>query len=168
MEPISATVITALVGLYTAYTTYKAGVAQAQAQGQPAPTKTDKAQQGEQVAQVIETGIQQYGGGDAQAALTGFTQNPQMFASVLEQALANLAQREPTFAQQLQRVAEQTNVAQAGGVHGTATVSGTNYGQNIGVNTGTMNQSTQTINNQSSNKGAQGTFHGPVNFGRDE
>jgi hypothetical protein len=86
---------------------------------------------------------------------------------VLEQALANLAQREPTFAQQLQRVAEQTNIAQSGGIHGTANAK-TNYGQNVGVNTGTMNQSTQTINNQSSNKGAQGTFHGPVNFGRDE
>jgi hypothetical protein len=60
----------------------------------------------------------------------------------LQRALAAVAERNPAFAQQLQRVAEQTNVAQTGGVHGTATVQGDNYGQSPGVNTGNM---TQTI-----------------------
>ncbi len=53
-------------------------------------------------------------------------------------------------------------------ITGTATVQGDNYGQNVGVNTGTMTQSNQTINNQSPNQGAQGNFHGPVTFNRDE
>jgi hypothetical protein len=58
--------------------------------------------------------------------------------------------------------------APSSGVHGTATVQGNNTGINIGANTGTVSQNNQTINNQASNKGAQGTFHGPVNLGKDE
>jgi hypothetical protein len=55
-------------------------------------------------------------------------------------ALRDLAERNPTFAQQLQDVAKQTNVAQTGGITGTATVKGDNYGQNTGVNYGTQTQ----------------------------
>jgi hypothetical protein len=51
---------------------------------------------------------------------------------------------------------------------GTAMVQGNNYGQNVGVNTGTLTQNNQTINNQSPNQGAQGNFHGPVTFNRDQ
>jgi hypothetical protein len=47
-------------------------------------------------------------------------------------------------------------------------VQGNNTGINIGANTGNVSQSNQTINNQASNKGAQGTFHGPVSFGKGE
>ncbi len=47
---------------------------------------------------------------------------------------------------------------------GTAMVQGDNYGQNVGVNMGTMTQSNQTIQNDAPNQGAQGSFHGPVTF----
>ncbi|NJL05716.1 MAG: hypothetical protein HC911_12600 [Chloroflexaceae bacterium] len=50
------------------------------------------------------------------------------------------------------------------GISGTANVSGTNYGHNIGVNTGTISQNPQNINNNASNQGAQGVFGGPVSF----
>jgi hypothetical protein len=33
---------------------------------------------------------------------------------------------------------------------------------------GAGTQNNQTINNQASNRGAQGNFHGPVNFGKGE
>jgi hypothetical protein len=49
-------------------------------------------------------------------------------------------------------------------ITGTATVQGDNTGINIGVNTGSVSQSNQTINNQAPNQGAQGTFEGPVTF----
>ncbi len=52
--------------------------------------------------------------------------------------------------------------AQIGGISGTATVSGTNYGQNVGVNTGTAGQNPQNINNTASNQGAQGVFNAPT------
>jgi hypothetical protein len=140
MEPISATVITALVGLYTAYTTYKVGMAQAEAQGTPAPTKTEDVQKGEQVAQVVEAGMKEHGDKREQRALEDFQEDPEWYQDNLQRALAVVAERNPTFAQQLQRVAEQTNVAQTGGVHGTAEVKGENYGQNIGANTGSVVQ----------------------------
>jgi Tfp pilus assembly protein FimV len=167
MEPISATIITALVGLYTAYTTYKVGMAQAEAQGKPAPTKTEDVQKGEQVAQVVETGIQQHGNAEEQSTLPLYQANPARFESIMQDMMRDLARREPAFNQQLQDVAKQTNVAQTGGVRGEAHVHGTNSGINIGANTGSVSQNNQTINNQASNRGAQGTFHGPVNFGKD-
>jgi len=141
MEPVTAgAAIGALVTLMGKWLNYDIEKRKLEQQGRPAPQPDAEAQKGQQVAQVVETGIQQHGGTDEQTALAGFRQNPQMFASVLEQAMKNLAQRNPTVAQQLQRVAEQTNVAQTGGVRGTANVQGDNYGQNIGVNTGTMSQ----------------------------
>jgi hypothetical protein len=169
MEPISATFITALVGLYTAYTTYKVGMAQAEAQGKPAPTKTEDVEKGKQVAQVVEQGIGTYGDENAQSDLTSYQRTPDVprRQDNLVATLHELAQREPVFAQQLQDVAKQTNVAQTGGVRGEAHVHGTNSGINIGANTGSVSQNNQTINNQASNRGAQGTFHGPVNFGKD-
>jgi tetratricopeptide (TPR) repeat protein len=110
-ESTITTIITALVGLYTAYMTYKASVAQSQSKGEPAPEPTDEPKKGEQVAHVVESGIQQHGSNNEQLALRGFAQNPEMFTPVLEQALINLAKREPTFAQQLLHVAKQANVA---------------------------------------------------------
>jgi preprotein translocase subunit YajC len=161
-------VITGLVTLMGKWLNYDIEKRKLEQAGESAPQTDEETQKGKQVAEVVETGIQQHGGTDEQTALAGFRQNPQMFASVLEQAMKNLADREPAFAQQLQDVAKQTNVVQSGGIHGTAEVKGNNTGINIGANTGNVSQSNQTINNQSSNKGAQGTFHGPVNFGKDE
>jgi hypothetical protein len=140
MEPISATIITALVGLYTAYTTYKVGMAQAEAQGTPAPTKTEDVQKGAQVAQVVETGIQQYGNDDEQADLDSFLRRPERYADMMQRVLTDLAQREPAFNQQLQDVAKQTNVAQSGGVRGSSVVHGDNPGISVGVSTGTITQ----------------------------
>jgi hypothetical protein len=140
MEQISATVITALVGLYTAYTTYKVGMAQAEAQGKPAPTKTEDVQKGEQVAQVVEAGMKEHGDKREQRALEDFQDDPEWYQDNLQRALAVLAERNPTFAQQLQRVAEQTNVAQTGGIHGSSVVHGDNPGISVGVSTGTITQ----------------------------
>jgi hypothetical protein len=61
----------------------------------------------------------------------------------MQDMMRDLAEREPAFAQQLQDVAKQTNVAQTGGITGTAKAK-TNYGQQAGVNTSTMTQ-TQTF-----------------------
>lgn len=40
-----------------------------------------------------------------------------------------------------------------------------NEGQQVGINTGMLNQHNQTIHNNAPNQGAQGTFHAPVNIG---
>lgn len=167
-EPISTAIITALVGLYTAYTTYKVGMAQAQAKGEPAPARPPEAEQGEQVAQVVEAGIEQHGNAEEQNTLPLYQANPTRFEHAIQEVVRDIATRNSTFAQELQRVAAQTNVAQTGGVHGTATVQGDNSGINIGANTGNVAQNNQTIHNEASNRGAQGTFHGPINFGKDE
>jgi hypothetical protein len=154
--------ITTLVSLYSTYIVYKTRVAQNQEKGINAPIMTPEIEKGERVAQIVETGIAQYGHEDEKTALGEFEQNPQMFAKVLEQALQRMAQREAAFAERIQRLAEQINVT--GGIHGTATIKGDNTGVNIGVNTGSVSQSNQTINNQAPNQGAQGTFEGPVTF----
>lgn len=144
-------VITGLVTLMGKWLNYDIEKRKLEQADNAASPPDEEAQKGKQVAEVVETGIQQHGGTDEQTALAGFRQNPQMFASVLEQAMKNLADRNSTFAQQLQDVAKQTNVAQTGGIHGKAQAE-TNYGQQAGVNTSTMTQSNQTINNQASNK----------------
>jgi hypothetical protein len=139
-EPITIgiAVITGLVGAYKAYAEYKAAVVKAQAEQKAAPAKTEDVAKGEQVAQVVETGIQTYGKPEEQTALAGYQQSPQLFESALSKVLADVAAREPAFAQQLQTVAQQANI-QTGGVHGEVNVSGAGkVDQAAGVNTGTM------------------------------
>lgn len=140
-EPITigVAVITGLVGAYKAYTEYKAAVAKAQAEQKATPAKAEAATKGEQVAQVVETGIQKYGKPEEQTALAGYQQSPQLFEPVLSKALTDIATREPAFAQQLQTLAQQANI-QTGGVQGSLNVSGQGkiYGPAAGVNTGEM------------------------------
>jgi len=134
---IGVAVITGLVGAYKAYTEYKAAVLKAKAEQQAPPTKTEEAAKGEQVAQVVETGIQQYGKPEEQTALAGYQQSPQLFEPVLSKVLTDIAAREPAFASQLQTVAQQANI-QTGGVQGSVNVSGQGkiYGPATGVNQG--------------------------------
>ncbi len=106
------------------------------AQGTSAPTKTEAVQKGELVAQVVESGITQYGNDDEKADLANFQRNPDRYAEMLQRVLIELKSRESAFAQQLQHVATQTNIAQTGGIHGTSTVYGDNLGQSIGVVSG--------------------------------
>jgi len=136
---IATAVITGLVGAYKAYTEYKAAVVKAQAEQKAAPAKTEEAAKGEQVATVVETGIQQYGKPEEQTALAGYQQSPQLFEPVLTKVLADVAAREPAFAGQLQTVAQQANI-QTGGIKGEVNVSGQGkiYGTAAGVNTGTI------------------------------
>ena len=137
-DPITlGVIITGLVGAYKAYTEYKAAVVKAQAEQKPAPAKTAEAAKGEQVAQVIETGMQTYGKPEEQTALAGYQQSPQLFEPVLSKVLTDIATREPAFATQLQTVAHQANI-QTGGVQGSVNVSGQGkiYGPATGVNEG--------------------------------
>jgi len=140
-EPITigVAVITGLVGAYKAYTEYKAAVVKAQAEQKPAPAKDAEATKGEQVAQVVETGIQKYGKPEEQTALAGYQQSPQLFEPVLGKVLSDVAAREPAFAGQLQTVAQQANI-QTGGMQGSVNVSdqGKIYGTAVGTNTGTI------------------------------
>lgn len=137
-DPVTlGVIITGLVGAYKAYTEYKAAVVKAQAEQKAAPAKTEEATKGEQVAQVVERGIQTYGKPEEQTALAGYQQSPQLFESALNKVLADIAAREPAFASQLQTLAQQANI-QTGGVHGEVKVSdhGKIVGGAFGVSTG--------------------------------
>lgn len=132
VEPISATLITAIVGLYTAYTQFKA------AQGAtPTATQPADATQGAQVAPVIETGIQQYGGEDDHADLTNFQRNPARYQAQLITALTQLANSNPAFAAELRRIAGETGADKVQNITGESKVEN-NYGVSTGVNTGTI------------------------------
>jgi hypothetical protein len=108
---ITSTVITGLVSLMTAYMKYRVEKAKIEQEGKSAPSPSDEAQKGEQVATVVETGVQQYSYVNEMQALAEFQHNPQMSGKELEQVIRNLAQREPAFTQQLQRVFEQTSLS---------------------------------------------------------
>ncbi len=118
---IGIAVITGLVSAYKAYTEYRAAVAKTGTAA--APAKTEEVTKGEQVATVVETGIQKYGKPEEQTALAGYQQSPQLFEPVLSKVLSDIAAREPDFAGQLQTVAQQANI-QTGGVQGSVNVSG--------------------------------------------
>jgi hypothetical protein len=139
-DPVTIAALDGLVTLMGKWLHYDIEKRKLEQEGKSRQQPDAEARKGEQVAQVVETGIQQHGDEREQTALRGFQQDPQMFASVLEQAMKNLAEREPAFAQQLQRVAEQTNVAQRGGTHGSSVVHGDNPGISVGVSTGTITQ----------------------------
>ena len=134
---IGVAVITGLVGLYKAYTEYKAAVVKAQAEQKAAPAKTEEAARGEQVAAIVTTGIEQHGNADERVDLANFERNPERYREGLARVLTDIAARAPVFAGQLQTVAQQANI-QSGGVHGNVTISGQGkvYGTAVGTNTG--------------------------------
>ena len=141
-DPITvlSTVIGGLVSVFTAYTQYKGAVKQAEAKQESPPVKSDEAAKCKAVAQVVETAITKHGNEDERADLANFQRNPQRYADAIATVIREIAAREPGFAQQLQVLVQQANIAQDG--------------SNV-VN----------IKNEASNYGAQGTFNAPVSFG---
>jgi hypothetical protein len=152
MEPISATVITALVSLMTGYMQYRATVETAQQSGAPKPEKPAEADQGEHALTVVRDGIATHGNADEQADLASFERNPPRNRGDLERAMTELAQRSVPFAQQLQTLAQQADI-QTGGMQGNVNVSdqGKIYGTATGVNTGTIS-GTYTFNDHDEDK----------------
>jgi len=137
--PILSAVINGLVSVFTAYTQYKAATKQAEVKQEAPPAQSAEVAKGEVVAQVVETAITKHGTEDERADLANFQRNPQRYADTIAAVIRELATREPSFAQQLQLLAQQANIARAG--------------SNV-VN----------INNDASNYGAQGIFNAPVSF----
>lgn len=83
----------------------------------------------------------------------------------LAKHLADYLKQHHQAVDELRGIVEQLQQqAPSAGTQVNFTNSGTNTGQQIGVNYGTATQNNQTINNNAPNQGAQGTFHGPVNF----
>jgi hypothetical protein len=113
-EPIS-TIVGALVSLFTAYTTYKVGMAQAEQQNKPAPEKTEAAEKGEQVIVPVKEAVQKHGGEREQKVLANFEEDPEFYGDLLKQAITDLAQRDPSFAAALRAVAQQTGVVDQSG-----------------------------------------------------
>jgi hypothetical protein len=152
MEPISATVITALVSLMTGYMQYRAAVETAQQSGAAEPEKPAEADQGERALTVVREGIVTHGNEDEQADLASFERNPPRNRGNLERAMAELAQRSQPFAQELRTLAQQSNI-QTGGVQGTVNVSdqGKVYGPTAGVSEGDMS-GTYTFNDHDEDK----------------
>lgn len=130
--------ITGLVGAFSAYATYKAAVAKAEAERTTPPAKSDDAAKGEQTAPLIKAAVQQHGDDKDRTALAQFEADPDDYRSVLEAKLIRLAQRNSAFAQQLQTLAQNAGV-QGSGVQGNVNVSGGMVnGAVTGVNTGTI------------------------------
>jgi hypothetical protein len=114
---------------------------------------------------LLQRGVQ--GNPKAENALEVYQEEPddQRNLERLAKHLADYLQQHHQAVDELQALVGQLQQqAQSSGF----TNSGTNYGQQTGTNYGTMTQNNQTINNQSGNQGVQGTFHGPVNIGRDQ
>jgi hypothetical protein len=130
---IAGTIITALVGLFTAYTQYKATIAT----GKEA-AKDAKVEQGEKVAEVLETAITVQGTDAERSDLAIFQRDPERYAGIMEMVINDLARRDPALASRL------VAIAQAGGQQPQAGVA---------------------IQNNAPNYGAQGTFNASVNIG---
>jgi hypothetical protein len=133
-------VITGLVTLMGKWLNYDIEKRKLEQAGESAPQPDEEVRKGKQVAEVVEAGMKEHGDKREQRALEDFQDDPEWYQDNLQRALAAVAERNPTFAQQLQDVAKQTNVVQSGGIHGTAEVKGNNTGINIGVNYGTQTQ----------------------------
>jgi len=146
-DPVTiGAVITGLVGALTAYMNYRVGMKQAEQKGAAPPAKSEEAAKGETAIEVVKAGIERHGNEDERADLANFERNPQRYQYGLARALADIAAREPAFAQQLQTLAQQANI-QTGGIQGSVNVSdqGKIYGPTAGVNTGEMS-GTYTFN----------------------
>lgn len=167
MNVITLTDIRHLVSLMHAYLTYEQECRQCIAANQPFPVITPEQVQGQAIATRIRQGVQTYGNATEQQDLATFTGNPAraIYAEALAESLHQLAQRVPAFGQQLP--AQQPPTAPAS-TQVTFTSSGDNYGQQTGINYGTMTQHQQDIHNHAPNQGAQGSFHSPVTFNQQQ
>src|SRR6266508_2716751 len=135
---IGTAAITGLVGVYKAYTEYKAAVAKAGEQEEAAPARSAEAAKGEQAAPLVKAAVQQHGDTKDQRALANFEDDPELYEGALKTMLTRLADRSPAFATQIQTLAQQANI-QTGGIKGEVNVSGqAKVDQAAGVNTGTM------------------------------
>lgn len=94
-------------------------------------------------------------------AVTRLEQDP---ASLGRRAVLAEAVTQSNADQDAEIVAAAEQIVNAINMYGTVSIGGNNSGQAVGVNTGTMTQTNQTITNHASNQGAQGTFAGPVTF----
>ena len=103
-EPIS-TIIGALVSLFTAYTTYKVGMAQAAQNQQSAPDKTAAVQQGEEMIVPLKSAIQQHEQAREQEVLAAFVEDVAVDSEQFRQAMIDVAQRDQAFAAALQNIA---------------------------------------------------------------
>jgi hypothetical protein len=82
----------------------------------------------------------------------------------LAQHLADYLAQHQQAGAELQAVITQLQQPRQAGSQVGFTNSGTNTGQQAGINYGGMTQHQQNIHNAASNQGAQGTFQGPVTF----
>jgi|SRR5579859_1529682 len=128
-------IITGLVGVVKAYTSYKA----ATAKNTNAP-KDSTVSTGEHVAPALTNAIKRHGTAKEQMTLQSFEQDPEVYEEPLKRVLIRLAEQNQGFAAELQTLAQQANI-QTGGSQGTVNVSGnsTIYGPVAGTNHGTIN-----------------------------
>jgi hypothetical protein len=138
-EPVSA-IVTALVALFSAYTTYKVGMAQAQQQDEPEPEKTEEATQGEQALVQVKDALQKHGGAFEQDVLAMFEKYPERQGESLKQALTDLAEQDDEFATALRNAAQQVGIVDQQG-HVQIIV-----GQGQGINTMTGGTINNTFN----------------------
>lgn len=143
LDPATAgAMITGIVGVYKAYTEYKAALAKAHIEQQDVPIKSQDSAKGEQVAPIVKASVLQHGEPKDVQAIENFEDDPDTYQEALQKVLTRLAQRSPAFAKQIQMLAQQANI-QSEGVTGTVNISGQGkvYGAAIGVSTGEVNLS---------------------------
>jgi Na+-transporting methylmalonyl-CoA/oxaloacetate decarboxylase gamma subunit len=139
-DPITLTaVITGLVGVFKAYTEYKAAVVKASEKQEAAPPKSAEVTKGEQAAPIIKAAVAQHGEPKDTTVVANFEDDPETYQEALQKMLNRLAERSQPFASQLQRIARDAQI-QTGDVQGSVNVSDNAkiQGQAVGVNQGTM------------------------------
>lgn len=138
-------VISGMVGLLSAYMTYRVGMANANDAAKP---DDETLQKGESALNIVRTGVSQYGTADEKTDLSSFERNPERYGGALQQVLFDIAARYPVFQQELESFARQNDVKPA--VQGTVNVSGQGkiYGNAFGVNQGNIEGGTYNINDR--------------------
>jgi hypothetical protein len=82
----------------------------------------------------------------------------------LAKYLAASLEQQHQMMSELHAVIGQLQQTRQAGIQATVTTTGTNFGQQAGINYGTMSQNQQSIRNNAPNQGAQGVFEGPITF----
>ena len=88
-----------VVRLMSAYMTFRVG-------GGSRP-QDETLQRGEQVMNIVRTGVSQYGTGDEKTTLANFEREPQHYGADMVRMLTNIAIRTPVFMQELQSLVKQ-------------------------------------------------------------
>lgn len=116
--------IPALIGVMKIWTDYDLKKREAEQKQQAVPEKPADADKGKQVFDLVKQSVVDHGNKSDQRVLEGFEEEPEEYAEMLTNKVTELVKNNKSFAQQLEDLAKQIDIASSSDAKGSVNISG--------------------------------------------